>query len=151
MEDDFDDYELLLTTIKSHFRLLCKSVLNVTQISLNWTTISYFVHSLSLYIMKPQTFAFLTLIVLLALICHTFEYWFKCFTRSTLKFAKRLNVGLSLVSTALTTLLNVECITGIANDNVVNELKDNFVGVYALQGGTLKWRTNSVMSTIALS
>jgi len=34
----------------------------------------------------------------------------------------------------LTTLLNVECVTGIANDNVVNELKDNSVGVYALQG-----------------
>jgi hypothetical protein len=35
----------------------------------------------------------------------------------------------------LTTLLpNVECISGIANDNVINELKGNCVGIYALQG-----------------
>ncbi len=84
--------------------------------------------------MKP-TFVFLTLILMFVLICHSFDYWIKCLTRSTIKFVKRLNVCLSLASTALTTLLpNVECITGIANDNVINELKGNCVGIYALQG-----------------
>jgi protein phosphatase 1L len=134
MDDDFDDYEVLLSTIGSHIRLLIKSVINFCEVGVNWTTISYLLNWMSLYVMKP-TIAFLTLILLFALICHSFDYWIKCLTRSTIKFAKRLNVGLSLVSTALTTLLpNVECITGIANDNVINELKGNFVGVYALQG-----------------
>ena len=79
--------------------------------------------------------ALVFLVIVLAIVCHTFEYWLKSLTRSTINLVKRLNLGFTLASTALTTLLPaVECISRIAEDNVVQELKDNNVGVYAIQG-----------------
>ena len=135
MDDDFDDYELFLSTIVSHFRLLTKSVVILSQICLNWQTVSRSTHRFFALVMRPQTLALLAVMLVLALVCHTFEYWLRSLTRSTIKFVKRLNVGLSPASTALTTYLpNVECITRIGSDNVIHEYKDNCVGVYALQG-----------------
>ncbi|CAG2107006.1 unnamed protein product [Medioppia subpectinata] len=132
MDDDLDDYELFWSTIVSHFQLLSKSVVNLFEINL--MTIREGFQQLVSLAMRPQTLAALSLILLLALICHTCEYWIKSVIRTTINWTKRVNIGLTLVSTALTALLpSVECITRIA-DNVIEEYKDNCVGVYALQG-----------------
>ena len=143
MDDDLDDYELFWSTIVSHFRLVSKSVVNLSQLSVNWPTVSvpsvsalsHSTHRLVTFVMRPQSLAFVALVLILAIICHTFEYWLKSMTRSTINLLKRLNFGISLASTAFTTLLpNVECITRLSTDNVIQELKDNCVGVYAIQG-----------------
>src|SRR5689334_9064664 len=111
MDDDLDDYELFWSTIVSHFRLVSKSVVNLSQISVNWPTfpsvsaLSQWTHRLVTFVMRPQSLGFLALVLILAIICHTFEYWLKSMTRSTINLLKRLNFGLSLASTALTTLL----------------------------------------------
>ena len=140
MDDDLDDYELFWSTIVSHFRLLSKSAVNLSQINVNWPTLpsaaslNHSTHRLILFLMRPQSLAFMALILILAIICHTFEFWIKSMTRSTINLIKRFNFGLSLATTLLAAFLpNVECINRI-NDNVVEELEDNYVGIYAIQG-----------------
>lgn len=140
MDDDLDDLELFWSTIVSHFRLLYKSLISLSHTSVSWpsvpsmSTFHQLTHRLTTYVMKPQSMALVFLVIVVAIVCHTFEYWLKSLTRSTISLVKRLNLGFAYASTALTTILPaVECISRIS-ENVVQELENNCVGVYAIQG-----------------
>ncbi|XP_054168544.1 protein phosphatase 1L-like [Oppia nitens] len=134
MDDDLDDYELFWSTIVSHIQILSQSVANFGDLFVK-PVLKEWCNQLVSFVMRPQTLVAISMILILALICHVFEYWFKSALRSAVNLAKRVNIGLTIVSTALSAFLpNVECITRIVSDNIVDEFKDSYVGIYAIQG-----------------
>lgn len=131
-EDNFD-YEVFLSTVTSHLRVVTKFVLSF---SLNWTTLACFGHSVQLFLMRPQTFALLSAVIVVALICHTFEFWFRYFIKRGLRLAKKFNIKCGFATSAFSAILpSSELLNGfVSAHQEVHQLIENNVGVYAMQG-----------------
>ena len=130
MDDEADDYDMFMSTFKSHAKLIHKLMSNTWQSIPNLTSIAK--HSLNstflVTIMRPQTFALIVLIIFISLVAHNFEYWF--FTIASL-ILKIVNKIASLFGINLPLYILGD---GLSQDHIVEELSDKNVGVYAIQG-----------------
>ena len=64
--DEIEDFDIISNTISSpHSTLASKLLLKLT---FNWTT-------LALFVMRPETFAFITALIVVFCLSHTFDLW----------------------------------------------------------------------------